>query len=282
MSLGTSSELAQDSFFGPPYVDIDEWRDTPQRHRYVHGGFEGTDTRFSFYFPPADAYGGRFIHMLEGSLGGHESTAVHGQLFGGVKLAFGFGAYLVESNQGHVGDMAGIKDDGTILNYRANAQCARYARNMATEMYGAAPHHGYVYGGSGGGHRSVMAMENTDDIYDGAVPFMIPPPIPANTANAARVLRHKLSGIIDAVEPGGSGDPYAGLTTHERTALAALYRLGYPRGTEFMLTPQPIHLMLMNRMRMVDPTYFDDFWTAPGYMGADDPNSFGADLLDEK
>ena len=282
MSLGTTDDLTADAFFGPPYVDVDEWRDSPQRHRYVHGGFEGTDTRFSIYFPPAEAYGGRFIHMLEGSLGGNESTAVHGQMFGGIKLAFGFDAYLIECNQGHTGDMAGIKDDGTILNYRANAQAARFARQLATEMYGARPHHGYVFGGSGGGHRSLMALENTDGIYDGAVPFMIPPPIPANSANAARVLRRKLDGIVDAMEPGGSGNPFAGLTTAEREALAALYQAGYPRHTEFMLTPQPIHLMLMNRMRMVDPTYFDEFWTVPGYLGADDPHALAADLIEEK
>ena len=45
-----------DEYFGPAFVDMDEWRDQPNRHRYVHGGFEGTDTRFSFYFPPADAF----------------------------------------------------------------------------------------------------------------------------------------------------------------------------------------------------------------------------------
>src|SRR5690242_19606230 len=44
----------RDPFFGPPFVDIDEWRDEPVRMRYVHGGFADTDTRFSFYFPPAE------------------------------------------------------------------------------------------------------------------------------------------------------------------------------------------------------------------------------------
>src|SRR2546423_8090281 len=104
MSLGTSSaELAEDSFFGPPYVDIDEWRDSPQRHRYVHGGFGGTDTRFSFYFPPAEEYRGRFVHMLEGGVGGNESTVLGMMGLGNsLDLPFGLGAYLVESNQGHL------------------------------------------------------------------------------------------------------------------------------------------------------------------------------------
>ena len=34
--------------FDQPYLDVDEWRDVPVRHRYVHGGFAGTETRFSF------------------------------------------------------------------------------------------------------------------------------------------------------------------------------------------------------------------------------------------
>ena len=64
-----------DSYFGPAFVDVDEWRDTPVRHRYVHGGFEGTDTRFSFYFPPAEQWRGRLLQPLEGGNGGHENTA---------------------------------------------------------------------------------------------------------------------------------------------------------------------------------------------------------------
>ena len=67
-----------DSYFGPAFVDVDEWRDTPVRHRYVHGGFEGTDTRFSFYFPPAEQWRGRLLQPLEGGNGGHENTAQGG------------------------------------------------------------------------------------------------------------------------------------------------------------------------------------------------------------
>ncbi|MCG6190362.1 hypothetical protein [Maribellus maritimus] len=50
-----------DTVFGKPFIDIDEWRDVPVRHRYVHGGFKGTDTRFSFYFPGKEKYEGHFF-----------------------------------------------------------------------------------------------------------------------------------------------------------------------------------------------------------------------------
>src|SRR5579863_5825619 len=48
----TATAGVADTLLKEPYVDTDEWRDTPIRHRYVHGGFRGTPARFSIYFPP--------------------------------------------------------------------------------------------------------------------------------------------------------------------------------------------------------------------------------------
>src|SRR5262249_8085777 len=53
-----------DADFREPFVDVDEWRDAPVRHRYVHGAFAGTETRFSIYLPPADQYDGRFFQHI--------------------------------------------------------------------------------------------------------------------------------------------------------------------------------------------------------------------------
>ena len=50
--------------FAAPYVDVDEWRDRPVRHRYLHGGFADTETRFSMYLPPPDLYEGRFFQHI--------------------------------------------------------------------------------------------------------------------------------------------------------------------------------------------------------------------------
>ena len=46
-SLIQSAELTKefrtaDTLFRQPYIDVDEWRDKPARHRYIHGGFTGT------------------------------------------------------------------------------------------------------------------------------------------------------------------------------------------------------------------------------------------------
>ena len=78
--------------------------------------------------------------------------------------------------------------------------------------------------------------------------------------------------------PGGSGDPFAGLTTHEREELASLYRLGYPRGDEFMIAPADgpdlaVDVDRRHARTTQDPTYFDDFWTKPGYVGHDLPDA---------
>ncbi len=57
--IDLSTYVVTDDFFGAPYVDRDEELEEPTPHRYVHGGFEGTDTRFSFRYPPKERYHGR-------------------------------------------------------------------------------------------------------------------------------------------------------------------------------------------------------------------------------
>ena len=46
-TLEIDSYVVADDFFGRPYIDEDEWRESPVPHRYVHGGFEDTTTRFA-------------------------------------------------------------------------------------------------------------------------------------------------------------------------------------------------------------------------------------------
>ena len=101
--INMSSYPPTDPYFGPAYVDEDEERDQPVPHRMVHGGFEGTDTRFRFYFP-VDGYEGRMLNPLFGGHGGTEDFfgGPMGHLAGGLPMAVRLGAYMIESNQGHV------------------------------------------------------------------------------------------------------------------------------------------------------------------------------------
>jgi len=275
-----------DPFFGPPYIDEDVWEDVGVRHRYVHGGFEGTDTRFAFYFPEAQHYTGRFIQFLEGAQGGHEGKEAHpdGFLDSFLKMSASHGAYFVECNTGHI-DTDDGPDDRTVSAYRANAQSARYARQLAEEMYGAAPHHGYLVGGSSGGIRSIVAMEHVDDVWDGSVPFVVGPltsftvgasmelPRMVNAGGALSLLRPEArASVLDAVETGG-GDPFADLDDFEREVIDALFASGFQREALFQHSGQAMLNMIVPiwiTMPLVrDPAFVDDFWNAPGYAGAD-------------
>lgn len=274
-----STGLDDDAYFGAPEIDIDEWRDAPQRHRYVHGRFASTDTFFAFYFPPKERWQGRFLHLLEGGAGGSEKVALGAMSgAGSVGFAASCGAYLVESNQGHVGPSFEHfrKYDPSVTAWRASAQTARLGRRLAAAMYGSAPKFGYLFGGSGGGTRCAICMETVDGLWHGSVPY-ISGPSGMNAAsammNAMRLLGPKAVTVVDACQPGGSGDPFRGLDGEQREALAVLYRMGIPRGAEPALLGSPgdiaIALAMLTLTEIFDPDYVRDFWSVAGYAGAD-------------
>jgi hypothetical protein len=275
--------VAGDPLYTTPFVDVDEWRDEPVRHRYVHGGFEGTELLFSFYFPPPERYEGRFFQPIM-FMSGTEHAAGTGLLDGmGASIGFAIdsGGYLVESNLGRRSAFPG--DDPTITGYRASAATARYSRELAAEMYGEHRPYGYCWGGSGGGYKTMSCLESTTGVWDGGVPFVIGSPLSLPNVfgvagHAMRLLRHKAAAIVDAVEPGGHGDMYAGLTAEERDALAEVTRMGFPpRAWSFAASVDRSHAaiwsVLADKVIGYDPQYFEDFWTVPGYLGADPPPS---------
>jgi hypothetical protein len=268
--------------FGEPYVDTDEWRDVPFRHRYVHGGFKGTEVKFVMYFPPQEIYQGRFFQPIPPVPLPEEAViAMFGGLDKTVGFAFDSGGAAVASNLGGFGATANPSTtaDPTLAGYRASAATARYARVMANKIYGPHRTYGYCFGGSGGGYRSISNLQNSD-AFDGGVPFMHPAPgaIPSAFAARARVLRvlkDKLPQIADAIEPGG-GDPFAGLTAHEREVLSEVTRFGFPLRTWVFHESMGIGALaiLYQTVLEKDPTYFTDFWTKPGYLGNDQPELF--------
>jgi hypothetical protein len=279
---------------GKPFVDLDEWRDVPRRHRYVHGGFEGTHTRFSFYFPPSELYRGRLFQFLEGGTGGNENTiaaAYMAQVFGAdggwpYDIVFDrFGGYLVESNQGHFANDGNIGTSGDVETFGASAASALYAKELAREMYGSAPHHSYVWGGSGGGLRTICCLENRPDVWDGGVAFLIGATSGAWQSMAQAYwwlyCRDRLADISDATQPGGSGDAFGRLDHDQRQALATLYRAGWPRGGENQLWPSGAWMYGWPSLKENDPTYFEDFWTQPGYLGHDHPHHLASVLVEQ-
>ena len=112
--IDVSRYVPTDAFFGAPYVDEDTELDTPVPHRVVHGGFEGTATRFRFHFPH-QGYEGRMFNPLSGGNGGTEDffTTPLGEAIGGLSTCVRLGGYMVQSNQGHIGDELDPKGERT-------------------------------------------------------------------------------------------------------------------------------------------------------------------------
>jgi len=283
-ALDTASSAASvDPLFKDPFIDVDEWRDAPVRHRYVHGGFKGTDALFSMYFPPKELYQRRFFQPI-GAVSGNEYSAQHPSPLStvtqenpSISFAAASGGYLVESNLGSK-NMYPLPDH-TIEGFRTSAAVAQYSRVLAAQMYGPHRPYGYAYGGSGGGYKTVSMAENTTGIWDGVVPYVLPSPMSTSVFSiqplAYRILKDKFPAIVDAIDPGGSGDMYAGLNAEERAALLEATRMGLPPSIWFMyerLGYGPLAVLIDNMVEW-DPTYFDDFWKLPGYLGANPPES---------
>lgn len=278
-----AAEGEADPLFNQPFIDIDEWRDKPFRHRYVHGGFTGTNARFVMYFPPKAQYQGRFFQSITAVPVSEEMAA---NVFGGTDNFVGFcfdsGAAAVASNMGGFDATAapGKTVDPTISTYRVSAATARFARLVAGKMYGAHRTYGYAFGGSGGGYRTLGCAQNSS-AFDGVVPFMHPAPAAIPNGFAARIrglriLQDKFPQIVDALEPGGSGDVYAGLTAEQREVLTEITRHGFPVRTWAFHETMGIgaFAILYQGVQAMDPAYFTDFWTKPGYLGADKPERF--------
>lgn len=268
--------------FKEPYIDLDEWRNTPVRHRYVHGGFKGTDTRFSYYFPAKRAYQGRFFQYIT-PVPDSENLS---QAATGEEDRIGFslasGAYFVETNGGGPAGsaMPGSGVDPSIAAYRANAAAAEYSRVVAQQFYGARRPYGYAFGGSGGAFRTIGGAENTVGVWDGVVPYVVGSPMAIPNVfsvrmHAMRVLRGKFPQIVDALDAGGSGDMYAGLNDEEQSALREVTRMGFPPQSWFGYKTMGVHAfsVLYPGIAQADPQYFEDFWRVPGYLGANAPES---------
>ncbi|SFF20713.1 PKD domain-containing protein [Spirosoma endophyticum] len=269
-----------DTLFNKPYVDMEEWRDKPVRHYYVHGGFKGTDTRFSFYYPIKEAYQGRFFQYIT-PVPDNENLS-QGATGEGDKIGFSMasGAYFVETNGGGKAAMPGFGADASIGAYRANAAAANYSRVIAAKQYGGGRPYGYAFGGSGGAYRTIGSIENTQGVWDGVVPYVIGSPMALPNVftvrmHAMRVLQDKFPQIVDALEPGGNGDTYAGLTAEEQQALREVTKLGFPPKAWFTYKTMGIHAFtaIYPGMLIVDKKYFSDFWSVPGYLGANPPAS---------
>ena len=139
---------------------------------------KGTDARFSFYFPPKEKYQGRFFQYIT-PFPDNENLS---QGASGEEDKIGFsiahGAYFIETNEGGRIDFSKpTAGDPTIGAYRVNAASAQFSRVIAAQIYGGKRPYGYAFGGSGGAYRTVGGIENTEGVWDGAVPYVLGSPM---------------------------------------------------------------------------------------------------------
>lgn len=275
-----------DPVYDQPYIAVKEWRSEPVPHWYVHGGFTGTDAKFSFYFPPTDRYERRFFHNTYPMATSSDIGPFPIQFevaIGDLGFTIDSGAYYVQTNLG--GSDRTPASDPAIGAYRVNAAAAKYSRAVARDLYGEHRPYGYLFGGSGGSYQVMGAAENTRGVWDGFLPYVLATPhaIPSMFTvrmHALRILRQRdmFPGVMDAVDPGGSDDPYAELNPEEHAALKEATLMGFPlRGWWSHQTLSSGYFSnVAPLIPMLDPDYLEDFWTQPGYLGADPSSSIRA------
>ena len=307
-----------DPRFNDPYIIEDTpvnatvWG-VPVPYTYIHGGFGGTDATFSFYFPPASMYQGRFfqmnVHQLR-TTGDSASIPIPPQVLDQIDkntpsnqsaglvffqeneigYAFNTGGNLVETSPNNEApltarDALSGKWDPSVQ-YRVAAAAAKFSRVMAAQIYGTNRRpFGYLSGGSGGSIITIDSAENTSGVWDGFVPYVMGErdAIPTNlsaTLFGLRVLSERpstLPCIVDAFEPGGSGvpDTSCNLNPEEAEALREMTLLGVPERAWFdwqaLKANGGLLFLVADYVPLMDPTYANDFWTTPRYLGHDDP-----------
>ncbi|MCK9928878.1 PKD domain-containing protein [Frankia sp. Mgl5] len=270
-----------DPLLNRPYVDKDERRTVTDKdtgvtvgYRYVHGGFRESKGKFSFYFP--SEYQGRFFQPT------YPTVSVEDAAPNDIAFAISNNAYLVTTNNG-----GGLPQAGEIGGVRVNAAAAKFSRTVAAQVYeDSARSRGYIYGASGGAYQTLGALENSENVWDGGVPMVpgTPNAIPSSQTVSLlglRVLHDKLPQIVDAMEPGGSGKPYSGLTDEQQAVLREVTRMGFPpRGWwDYKNMNTDSFEAVAGGVRILDPTYADDFWTKPGYAGTDPASSVSASRI---
>lgn len=282
---------SKDETYNHPFIDCKEQKErtlldgTTATYTYIHGGFENTGVKFLFCFPEKEAYTNRFFQHLSPFPGPDEEVA--GIYKTGEEDSIGFclahGACYVESNMGSTA-VFGSNPDSRII-YRSSAAVAEYCRKVAQELYGEHRMYGYVFGGSGGGYKTMSCIENTVS-FDGALPFVIGSPVSlpnclTSCVLAKRLLRNCLTHITEVLEPGGSGDIYEGLNEEETKALHEIISLGFPPRMLSCLAGDDDGSLpvLLPGVKGLDPSYFEEFWTVEGYEGADPDSDANRDRI---
>ena len=255
-------------------LDAVEERMNPVPHCFIHGRLD-TDRYFRIQLP--GNWNRKFVLTVEGGHGGSEFRTVDDVFGANHILAEGYA--VAASNQGRNGPVFDHDDSFEELSLTANHQLALYAQKKIAQVYGQDARRKYAYGYSGGALRSLVLLEAHPELFDGAA---IGHPA---SMEGGRYGRNRLMSLFDRLYPAiapkvnaivaardKGEDPLltAGLTPAQAEALNQLYDSGFVRGSEFYMPRiDPFTVGLGYFFTLLDSTYFDDFWTQPGYEGHD-------------
>tara|TARA_B100000378_G_scaffold139715_1_gene112962 strand:- start:1905 stop:4022 length:2118 start_codon:yes stop_codon:yes gene_type:complete len=188
----------------------------------------------------------------------------------------------------HGGYTVSVMPGNTVTGYRVSAAAAKLAKAYADRLYGnTARIYGYIYGQSGGSVQMMGANEGTTGVWDGIVPVVIATDglnmhsFQWDALYALAVPEAKRLAVAAAVAPGSGRDLYEGLTVEERAALDELLNAGFARkALEDWTFEVGAALPLSGALAQYDPGYEDDFWSKPGYEGANPPAYLAAAKVD--
>jgi hypothetical protein len=225
---------------------------------------------YLFRFPAKDFWRHRSFEQQHPSGGGVVDN----------RMAFTDGAYSV--------NWMSASAPNAVASHRHEAAATQVAKAYANKLYGnTARIYTYFWGCSGGGTVAMAAAENVTGVWDGVQVQCTGTKADApyhsfywQALYTMAVPNAKADAIAAAAVPGGTGDIYAGLNEEEKSVLDEFTSAGYPLpviANHFKsLTPlvDPVDV------RLFDPTYEDDFWSKPGYAGANPPNYLKAAHVD--
>jgi hypothetical protein len=262
-----------DQQYSKPVIDAETDVASPIPHRRISGHFEGTNITFNIYLhaeTQKKKWKGRFFQFTyPTTFSPDQDTSEASDRAIGVALSSG--GFAVQAG-----------NTSLSLGYRHTAAAAKFAERVAADYYGSDRKiFGYLYGPSGGSFQTVGAAENTSGVWEGFVPLVQAVPTPNSynfngRAAAELILSDDADEIRDALLPGGNGDPYKTLDAAERAMLRELHLLGIPwegwENPDYLLGYDASYFgsgLDSDDPLAYDPTYVDDFWNAPGYLGTE-------------
>ena len=227
-------------------IDVDEIRQSPVPHRYIHGRLG--DAKFQLAMPVQ--WNGKLLIGARGYSGTEASAGA----FKTVGLQKGY-AYALSDQGWYRYDIIERPEDKYFESRRRILQLTHYSQSTVARHYGRHASRTFMVGGSNGGHNTKMMVEDYPQLYDGGVAgYGITSHLEWMASNAGflrnfDVIASRINDIIAARQANPAWDPAAQplsppLSAAQIQALTNIYQMpaqvqglpfniGRPVGSEY-------------------------------------------------